>query len=65
MQDVAGTGPWILGGIIAATALNALVVASHAHSQGVYFAGLLYAGFAVLFIMGMIRRGYDKLEARS
>lgn len=40
------------------------MIASHAHSQGTYYAGLLYAGFAFLFIMGMIRRGYDKLDAR-
>jgi hypothetical protein len=60
---VAGTGPWILGGFIGATALYALVVASNTHSQGVYLAGLLYAGFACLFIMGLIRRGYDKLDS--
>ncbi len=60
---MAGTGPWILGGIIAATALYALAIASHAHSQGVYLGGLAYAGFAVLFIMGMIRRGYDKFDS--
>jgi hypothetical protein len=53
-----------LGGIVAITALFALSVASRAHSDGGYYAGLLYAGFAVLFIMGMIRRGYDKLESR-
>ncbi len=61
---MSGTGPWILGGIIAATALYALMLASHAHSQGTYYAGLLYAGFAFVFIMGMIRRGYDKLDSR-
>ncbi len=61
---MSGTGPWILGGIIAATALYALTIASHAHSQGAYYAGLLYAGFAFVFIMGMIRRGYDRLESR-
>lgn len=61
---MAGTGPWILGGIIAATALYALTVASHAHSQGTYYAGLLYAGFAFVFIMGMIRRVYDKIDAK-
>lgn len=61
---MAGTGHWILGGIIALTALYALVLASHAHSQGAYIAGVLYAGFAVLFIMGLIRRGYDKLDAK-
>lgn len=61
---MAGTGHWILGGIVTLTALYALVVASHAHSQGVYIAGVLYAGFAVLFIMGLIRRSYDKLDAK-
>lgn len=61
---MSGTGPWILGGIIAVTALYALSIASQAHSQGTYYAGLLYAGFALLFIMGMIRRGYDKIESR-
>ena len=60
---MAGTGHWILGGIVAATALYALFVASHAHSQGTYLAGLVYAGFSVLFIMGLIRRSYDKLDA--
>ena len=60
---MAGTGHWILGGIVAATALYALVIASHAHSQGVYLAGLIYAGFAVLFIMGLIRRSYDRLDS--
>jgi hypothetical protein len=60
---VAGTGHWILGGIIAATALYALNVASQAHDKGVYLGGLLYACFAVLFIMGLIRRSYDKLDA--
>ncbi len=60
---MAGTGKWILGGLIGASALYALFVASHARSQGGYLAGLIYAGFAVLFIMGLIRRGYDKLES--
>ena len=61
---MAGTGVWILGGAVGATAIYALFVASHAHSQGVYLGGLVYAGFAALFIMGLIRRGYDKAEAR-
>ncbi|MSP48221.1 MAG: hypothetical protein EXQ95_02730 [Alphaproteobacteria bacterium] len=60
---MAGTGKWILGGVIGATALYALVVASHTHSQGIYLAGLAYAGFAVLFIMGLISRSYDKLDS--
>jgi hypothetical protein len=58
-----GTRHWILGGLVAATALYALVVAAHTPSRGLYLAGLVYAGFAVLFIMGLIGRSYDKLEA--
>lgn len=60
---MAGTGVWILGGGVGGTAIYALFVASHAHSQGAYVGGLAYAAFAALFIMGLIRRGYDKAEA--
>jgi len=55
---------WQRRGAFFLALLYALTIASHAHSQGAYYAGLLYAGFAFVFIMGMIRRGYDKLESR-
>jgi hypothetical protein len=60
---VAGTGVWFLGALAVVTALYALFQAAHAHGQGVYLGGLVYAAFAVLFVLGLIRRSYDKHDA--
>ena len=61
---MAGTGVWLLGGAVAATALLALFVAAYAPGQALYLAGLAYSGFAVLFVFALIRRGYDRLDSR-
>jgi hypothetical protein len=62
---VAGTGVWFLGAAAVITALLALFEAAHAHSQGVYLGGLVYAGFAVLLVMGLIRRSFDRHDSGS
>lgn len=58
-----GTGVWIFGGIVGATALWSLFVAAQTQSQGVYIGGLVYFAFAMLFLLALISRGYDKANS--
>jgi hypothetical protein len=57
---VAGTGIWFVGAAAVITALWALFQASHAPSQGVYLGGLAYALFAIIFVIALIGRAFDR-----
>ena len=54
----------IVGLMMAVFGLLGLVLASGATDDGMYVFGLSLAGFAALFDFGLIRRHYDKADAR-
>ena len=45
-------------------ALIGLILASGANDEEMYVFGLSLAGFAVVFVFGLIRRHFDKADAR-
>jgi hypothetical protein len=53
MQDDS-VGPWILGALMALLSLIGLIMANGATDAGFYAVGLLFFGFGVLFIFGLI-----------
>lgn len=53
----------IVGLLMAALGLVGLFLASGAHDDEIYVFGLSLAGWAVLFLFGLIRRHYDKADA--
>jgi hypothetical protein len=62
---VAGTGVWFLGAAAVITALLGLFQAAHSHSQGVYLAAIVYAGFAAVFVIALIGRAFDRHDSGS
>ncbi len=50
------SGRWILGGLIGLFGIIGLFLASRAHDPVMYFVGLLFFVFAVLFDFGLIGR---------
>ena len=56
-----GTGNWILGGLIAIFGIVGLFVSSGAGTEQpvAYFGGLAFFIFAMLFILLLIKRGFD------
>jgi hypothetical protein len=53
-----------VGLMMAVFGLLGLVLASGATDDGMYVFGLCLAGFSVLFDFGLIRRHYDRADAR-
>jgi len=51
------------GLLMAVLGLVGLVLASGAHDDEMYLFGLSLAGFATLFVFGLIRRHYDRADA--
>jgi|SRR6185312_3516368 len=54
----------IVGLMMAVFGLLGLVLASGATDDGMYVFGLSLAGFAAVFDFGLMRRHYDKADAR-
>jgi hypothetical protein len=55
---------WIWCGCVAVMGLIALFVAARGGHSVAYWGGLAFAGFALLFVLLMIKRGYDEAEGR-
>jgi amino acid permease len=53
----------IIGLLMTALGLIGLFMASGANDDEIYLFGLSLAGFATVFVFGLIRRHYDRLDA--
>jgi hypothetical protein len=53
----------IVGLLMAALGLVGLFLASGAHDDEIYVFGLSMAGWAVLFVFGLMRRHFDRADA--
>jgi hypothetical protein len=53
----------VVGVMVAVLGLLGLTAAAHAHDNEMYVFGLGLAGFAGAFVIGQIRRHYDRAEA--
>jgi hypothetical protein len=53
----------VVGVMMTVLGLIGLTLAAHAHDDEMYLFGLALAGFAVVFVIGQIRRHYDRLDA--
>ena len=56
------TGDMIIGVVMGLLGLLGLFLAAGARDAEMYVFGLSLAGFAVLFLFGLIRRHYDEAE---
>jgi hypothetical protein len=54
----------IVGLLMAALGLIGLILASGAMDDGMYVFGLSLFGFACVFVLGLLRRHFDRLEAK-
>jgi hypothetical protein len=54
----------IVGLLMAALGLTGLILASGAMDDGMYVFGFSLFGFACVFEFGLVRRHFDRLEAR-
>jgi hypothetical protein len=52
----------IVGLIVSILGLLGLLLAAGATDDGIYIFGLSLTGFAVIFVLGLIRRHYDKRD---
>ena len=50
---------WVLGSVTSVMALGGLFVASHVGYGVAYYGGLLFFVFAVLFVMLLVKVGFD------
>ncbi len=55
----------IVGIMVSVFGLVGLILASGATDNEMYVFGLSLAGFAVVFVIGLIRRHYDKADLRE
>ena len=55
---------FIVGLLMAALGLIGLILASGAMDDGMYVFGFSLFGFACVFEFGLVRRHFDRLEAR-
>lgn len=53
-----------VGLLVSVLGLIGLILASGANDEEMYVFGLSLAGFAVVFVFGLIRRHFDKADAR-
>jgi hypothetical protein len=54
-----------VGIMVAVFGLIGLILAAGATDNEIYVFGLCLAGFAAVFIVGLIRRHYDKIDLRQ
>lgn len=59
------TGDLVAGAIMLVAGLLGLILASSATDNEMYVFGLSLAAFAAVFVVGLIRRHYDKAEAHA
>ncbi|MBN9511604.1 MAG: hypothetical protein J0I21_21150 [Alphaproteobacteria bacterium] len=57
------TSDVVIGVMVVMLGLLGLTAAAHAHDDEMYVFGLALAGFAGAFVIGQIRRHYDRAEA--
>lgn len=57
-----GTVKWCVGGFVAIVGLVGLFLAAGAADRGIHVFGLAVAAFAIVFIFGLIKQGFDALE---
>ena len=62
---MAGTGKWIVGGVVSLIGLIGLFLAANAKDDGMYLFGLILAAFAVLYVFGTIKKAFDSIEPRA
>jgi hypothetical protein len=61
-----GTLKWIASGLVGIFGVFGLFLAANAHDRGIYAFGLGLAGFAVIYIFGQMKQGFDASDrARS
>jgi len=53
-----------VGLLVSVLGLIGLILASGANDEEKYVFGLSLAGFAVVFVFGLVRRHFDKADAR-
>lgn len=58
-------GIWIIGAMVAGLGLIGLFLSAHADDGVMHLSGLLIAGFAVLFVFGLIGGHADMAEAST
>ena len=60
-----GTGKWIWGGMVALFGIIGLFVSARAGEEEAvaYYGGLAFFIFAVLFVLVLIKKGFDHREA--
>jgi hypothetical protein len=58
-------GDLIVGIMVSVFGLLGLILASGATDNEMYVFGLSLAGFAAVFVMGLVRRHYDKAELQQ
>ncbi len=56
-------GDLIIGLMMTAFGLIGLILASGAMDAGIYVFGLSLFGFACVFVLGLLRRHFDRLDA--
>jgi len=54
-----GTLKWIASGLVGIFGVFGLFLAANAHDRGIYAFGLGLAGFAVIYIFGQMKQGFD------
>lgn len=57
-------GNWISGGVALLLGLLALFISARAQDDYIYSIGLIVAVACALFVMNMIKQGYDEVERR-
>jgi hypothetical protein len=62
---MAGTGKWIVGGIVSLLGLIGLFLAANAKDDGIYLFGFAVAAFAVFYVFAAIKNAFDSAEHRN
>jgi len=62
---MAGTGKWIVGGIVSLLGVVGLFLAANARDDGIYLFGLAVAAFAVFYVFTAIKNAFDSAAHRN
>jgi hypothetical protein len=54
-----GTLKWIVGGLVGVVGIFGLFLAANAGDRGVYVFGLGLAAFAIIYVFGQMKQGFD------
>jgi hypothetical protein len=63
MEVFEGTGRWLLGFVLAVVSLVALFLASRAHGDPMYYAGLVVFLICIVAIWAIIKQAYDQADS--